>query len=228
MPAGTITALRAQAKDPQRVNVFINDTFAIGVSLNTITKVGLYVGQTLDDDAYARLEHTESSDKALHAALRLLEARPRSIAEIRDRLRRKDFADEAIDAAIARLQALDMLDDAAFARLWVEHRQANQPRGVSALRDELRRKGIDRSLIDTTLSDDTLTDGEDERAMTIARGALRKYASSPNRVTFQRRMGSYLQRRGFSFQTIGPILDTLWNEVQGAAEQEEEETEISE
>jgi len=41
-------------------------------------------------------------------------------------------------------------------------------------------------------------------------------------------MGSYLQRRGFSFQTIGPILDTLWNEVQGAAEEEEEETEISE
>ena len=79
-----------------------------------------------------------------------------------------------------------------------------------------------------SLSDDTLTEGEDERAMTIARGALRKYASSPNRVTFQRRMGSYLQRRGFSFQTIGPILDTLWNEVQGAAEEEEEETEISE
>ncbi len=115
-----------------------------------------------------------------------------------------------------------MLDDAAFARLWVQNRQASNPRGVSALREELRRKGIDRALVETTLSDDALTDSEDERAMMIARGALRKYANSANRAAFQRRMGSYLQRRGFKFETIGPILDTLWGEVQGAAEEETE------
>src|SRR5215212_4561587 len=120
MPAGTITALRAQANNPQRVNIFVNDEFAIGVSLNTISKVGLYVGKQLDDDEFARIELTENGDQALRAALRLLEARPRSIAEMRDRLRRKQFADEAITAAIERLKALDMLDDASFARFWVE------------------------------------------------------------------------------------------------------------
>jgi regulatory protein len=220
MPAGTITALRAQAKDPQRVNVFVDDAFAIGVSLNTVANEGLYVGKALSDEEYARLEHTESSDKARHAALRLLEARPRSITEIRERLRRKDFADEAIEAAIVRLSELGMLDDAAFAHFWVENRQSCRPRGVGALRDELRRKGIDRALVEATLSDEALTDGEDERAMTIARGALRKYAAAPDRATFQRRMGSYLQRRGFGFDTIGPILDTLWTELKGAAEEE--------
>jgi regulatory protein len=220
MPAGTITALRAQAKDAQRVNVFVDDAFALGVSLNTISTEGLYVGKVLSDEEYARLEHTESVSKALQAGLRLLEARPRSTSELRDRLRRKDFAEEAIEAAILRLTNLGMLDDAAFARLWVENRQASRPRGLSALREELRRKGVDRTLVEATLSDDTLTGGEDERAMTIARGALRKYAASPNRVTFQRRMGGYLQRRGFGFDAIGPILDTLWNELKGAAEED--------
>jgi regulatory protein len=84
---------------------------------------------------------------------------------------------------------------------------------VGALRDELRRKGIDRALAETVLSDEALTGGEDQRAMSIARGALHKYASAPDRTAFQRRLGGYLQRRGFGFDTIGPILETLWAEL---------------
>ena len=220
MPAGTITALRAQAKDPQRVNVFINGEFAIGVSLNTISKEELYVGKALSVEEFARVERAESSDKALHAALRFLEARPRSTSEIRERLRRKDFAGETIEAAIERLAALGMIDDAAFARAWVENRQASRPRGVGALRDELRRKGIDRALAEAVLSDEALIGGEDQHALSIARGALHKYANAPDRAAFQRRMGGYLQRRGFGFDTIGPILDTLWNELRGADDRE--------
>jgi regulatory protein len=213
MPAGTITALRAQAKDPQRVNVFVNGEFAIGVSLNTISKEGLYVGKALSAEEFARVERVESSDKALQAALRFLEARPRSTSEVRERLRRKEFADEAIEAAIERLIALDMIDDAAFARAWVENRQASRPRGVSALRDELRRKGIDRALAETVLSDEALIGGAEQHAMSIARGALHRYANAPDRAAFQRRMGGYLQRRGFGFDTIGPILEILWAEL---------------
>jgi regulatory protein len=220
MPAGTITALRAQAKDPQRVNVFVNGEFAIGVSLTTIAKEGLYVGRTLSDEEYARVERAEGSDKAVQVALRLLEARPRSIAEIRDRLRRKEFGDDAIEAAIERLSALDMLNDATFARFWVENRQACRPRGASVLRDELRRKGINRDVVETILSDEELTGDEAGRALTLARAALRKYAGAPNRMTFQRRMGGYLQRRGFGFDVIGPIIETLWAELHESAEQQ--------
>ncbi len=221
MPAGTITALRAQVKDPQRVNVFVNGEFAIGVSLNTLSKEGLYVGKALSAEEFARVERAESSDKALQAALRFLEARPRSTSEIRERLRRKEFADEAIEAAIERLVALGMIDDAAFARAWVENRQASHPRGVGALRDELRRKGIDRALAEAVLSDETLIGGEEQHAMSIARGALHKYANAPDRAAFQRRMGGYLQRRGFSFDTIGPILVTLWTELHDPSNEEE-------
>src|SRR4029453_11570853 len=160
MPAGKITALRAQAKDPQRVNVFVEGKFAIGISLTTITKTGLHVGKQLSADEVARLEQTESGDKAYLAALRFLEARPRSIAEVRAQLGRKDFAPEAIDAAIARLADLELLQHGAFARFWVENRQANRPRGAGALRDELRRKGIDTDTAAQVLSDNSLTGDE--------------------------------------------------------------------
>jgi regulatory protein len=207
MPAGKITALRAQAKDPQRVNVFVDGEFAIGVGLTTLTKTGLHVGKQLSAEEFAKLEQIESGDKAYLAALRFLEARPRSIAEVRVRLGRKDFAPEAIDAAIARLADLELLDDAAFARYWVENRQAYRPRGAGALRDELRRKGIDTDVTAAVLNDGTLTGDEAASALTLARAALHKYAGSHDRNTFTRRMGSYLQRRGYTFDVIRPIVD---------------------
>lgn len=222
MPAGTITALRAQANDPQRVNVFVDGEFALGVSLNTISRERLYIGKPLTAEEYARIETVESVDKAFHAALRFLEARPRSMAEIRDRLKRKQFAPEAIEQAIERLAALDLADDAAFARYWIENRQLYRPRGVSALRDELRRKGIDRAVADTVLSDDTLTGDEGGRAMMLARRALHKYTDAPDRPTFTRRLGGYLQRRGFDFEVIRPILDLLWNEIRESRTENQE------
>jgi regulatory protein len=222
MPAGKITALRAQVKDPQRVNVFVDGEFAIGVSLTTITKVGLHVGKELSAEEFARLEQIESGDKAYLAALRFLEARPRSTTEVRARLGRKDFAPEAIEAAIVRLTELELIDDAAFARYWVENRQANRPRGVGALRSELRRKGIDADVAAEVLSDSSLTGDEAASAWALARGALHKYAGARDHKAFTRRMGSFLQRRGYSFEVIRPIVDQLWAEVAHAADEPED------
>lgn len=220
MPAGTITALRTQANDSQRVNVFVDGAFAIGVSLNTIAKEGLYIGKALSAEDYARVEKAEGVDKALQAALRFLEQRPRSIAEVRERLRRKDLAPDIIEAVVARLKALELVDDGAFARFWVENRQASRPRGASALRDELRRKGVDRAVVDAVL-DDELTGDEATRALALARTVVRKYAGAPDRATFARRIGGYLQRRGFGFDTIRPIVDQLWAELARPSEDAE-------
>jgi regulatory protein len=212
MPAGTITTLQAQPSDPQRVNVFIDGVFALGIGLTTLSRERLYVGLVLSEADYERLMRIELSEKAVRAALRALDARPRSIAEIRERLQRKGFEHDLIEAAITRLADLGLLDDTAFARFWVEGRQNGSPRGPGALRDELRRKGVDSELIDTTLADEELVGDIDAQAERLARAALRKYATATDYASFARRMGGYLQRRGYSFATIRPIIVQLWQE----------------
>jgi SOS response regulatory protein OraA/RecX len=87
----------------------------------------------------------------LEAAARFLEARPRSIAEVRRRLGQAGYRPELIDGAIARLTDLGMLDDEAFARQWVESRDRAHPRGEHALIVELRQKGIEATTIATIL-----------------------------------------------------------------------------
>ena len=87
----------------------------------------------------------------LDAAARFLEVRPRSVDEVRRRLRDAGYRLDLVTAAIERLTDLGMLDDEAFARAWVESRDRARPRGERALRSELRRKGVDNSIVTEVL-----------------------------------------------------------------------------
>lgn len=89
----------------------------------------------------------------LEAAARLLEARPRSIAEVRRRLSRLGYRADLVEGAVTRLQELGLLDDDAFARAWVESRDRAKPRGEHALRRELGLKGVAAAQIDATLAE---------------------------------------------------------------------------
>ena len=58
--------------------------------------------------------------------------------------------------------------------------------------------------------------------MAVARNALRRYADAPDRLSFQRRLGGLLQRRGFSLNLIRPILGTLWEELRAQRSEDAE------
>lgn len=100
-----------------------------------------------------RLGAVDDPATVLEAALRFLEPRQRSIGEVRRRLSRVGYREDLVDGAIARLVELGMLDDAAFARTWIESRDRARPRGERALRFELARKGIDRATADQMIAD---------------------------------------------------------------------------
>jgi regulatory protein len=100
----------------------------------------------------ARRAAIEDPAEVLTAAARFLEARPRSTDEVRHRLREAGYRADLVEAALLRLTELGFLDDAGFARTWVESRDRARPRGVRALRDELRRMGVAAADIEGALA----------------------------------------------------------------------------
>src|ERR1044071_2074682 len=162
MPPGTITALAVQASDQERVNVFIDGQFAIGISIYVMQDEKLRKGQVLSQADWNKLEQAERGSQAWNSALRLLEVRPRSEQELRTRLKQKQFLPEQIDNTIKRLRDLELIDDAQFAQLWVNNRQNLNPRGAQALRQELRAKGIDRQVVDQVIEANVNEDSEHE------------------------------------------------------------------
>lgn len=106
--------------------------------------------------AAARLAHrAEVTDPAavMESAAAFLAVRPRSVSETRRRLRQLGYGAEVVEEVLGRMLELEFLDDASFARAWVESRDRARPRGEMALRRELAQKGVDRALVDEVLSE---------------------------------------------------------------------------
>jgi len=213
--AGRITALETQARDANRVNVFLDGAFACGLHGELAASEGLAVGDELSAERVAALQAMDDVSKATEAALRLLTVRPRSEREVRDRLRRKGYGAAAIDATIAKLEGWRYLDDAEFARAWVANREANQPRGRRLLEQELRQKGVEREVVRDTIEAADLD--EAQTALDLGRAKLRSYASLDPAVA-RRRLGSYLARRGYGYDIVRPTLDRLFGEDEGGDE----------
>jgi regulatory protein len=146
----------------------------------------------------------------LEAATRFLETRSRSVSEVRRRLTSAGYQTDLIEGAIARLGDLGILDDEAFARAWVESRDRARPRGERALRDELRLKGIDRSLVDVVLDErraaESVALGPDRDA---AERLLEKHARALDRIPDPRRRRerayALLARNGFDPETCREV-----------------------
>ncbi len=98
-------------------------------------------------------------DIVMAAAAALLATRSRTAHELRTRLVRLGYPASLVDQTLDRLLALGYLDDEAYARAWIAGRDRSRPRGASALRGEMLRKGLPRDLVEAALSErDDATD----------------------------------------------------------------------
>ncbi|MGH2561379.1 MAG: regulatory protein RecX [Thermomicrobiales bacterium] len=203
---GRITRIAVQERDPNRLNVDLDGAFAFGVSREIAADERLEVGLDLPAGRVAAIVARDQVGKATDRAISLLARRPRSTREIRDRLRQKGFEAPAIDAAVEKLEGWNYVDDAEFARYWVENRETHKPRGRRLLEQELRTKGVDREVIRDAIDDAEL----DERtsALEVGRAKLRSYAGLEP-VVARRRLGSYLARRGYDYGTVRATVDRL-------------------
>ena len=148
------------------------------------------------------------------AAARFLEARSRSVQEVRRRLTHAGYQPELVEGAIERMLELGILDDEAFARAWVESRDRSRPRGERAIRAELRLKGVDGASVDLVLEErrEAVSGlaAEDDSPSVDLRAAERliaKHQRSLDRLADpgQRRQRAYalLARNGFDPETAG-------------------------
>ena len=202
-----VSALKVQSRNPKRVNVYLDGHFAFGLA--KIEAIRLRVGQELDEAAITRLQQADTEEQAYERALKLLSIRPRSEDEIRRKLREHKVADETLEAVLAHLRRAGLVDDAAFANYWVENRSTFRPRSQRMLKAELKRKGVGEAALAQALT--TTNDAEAAYALAAKRVRSAKLAEGPY-PEFRRRLGDYLARRGFDFETIGPIVERLWKE----------------
>jgi regulatory protein len=153
------------------------------------------------------------ADKARQSAYYILGVRDHTVAELREKLTKKEFSPESISHALGEMQRLKLVDDRAFARRWVERSLGGRPAGRRKVALELRRKGIAADLIDETLEEfaDSLGSAE------VAVEALRRQGWRYRRLDGERarrRMFGFLARRGFDMELARRAVDQVWKELE--------------
>ncbi|MGQ9628431.1 MAG: regulatory protein RecX [Anaerolineae bacterium] len=201
-----ITALKIQKGNKRRVNIYLDGEYAFSLSL--LEAVHLKRGQRLSDEEVAALRERDAFQKAYDRALKYLSYRPRSRAEIERYLQEKHIPPPLLEEVLARLEGAGLVDDLAFTRFWVENRKDFNPRGLSFLRYELRRKGISEDVISQALEEVD----EEQSAYALARKrALRM--TKLDQEKFYRKLGDFLTRRGFPYETVSAVVQKVWQEI---------------
>lgn len=209
--AGRITALSAQKKNPNRLNVEVEGEFAFGV--DRLVGAWLQVGQELSDEKIREIVARDTAESAYLSALRFLSYRLRSKQEILDRLLQKGYTTDQIDQVIARLEEERMVDDQRFASSWAESRQVFRPRSKKWIARELQMKGIQPPQIDKALSG---IGSDTQLALSAAQKASRRWKNDTYE-TFRQHCAAFLSRRGFSYESIREVLPIVWAEIRDGA-----------
>jgi regulatory protein len=203
-----ITALKTNKRTDEQMIMFLDGKFALSLDTEVAIKEGLKIGQELSQEQLEVLVKNSSLANCLNAAYRYLSYRPRSEAEMKERLHRRGFEKSQIDIVINKLKEKNLLNDTAFAQFWKENRDTFRPRSKRLTRLELRKKGVADAIIDevTEQSDDF------ESAYHAALSKAQRLPHQEYEV-FYRRLGDYLKRRGFNYSVINQTIKKIWQET---------------
>ena len=203
---GTVTALKVQKRNPQRVNVYLDGEYAFGLA--RITAAWLHIGQELSAEKVAQLQSEDAREVGYQQTLRLLSYRPRASAEVRRNLEKHAMPAEVIEDVLARLQRAGLLNDSRFAQAWVENRRECRPRGRRALAVEMRQRGLDDESIQQALAE------VDEEALADqAASKQSRRLTGLDETAFKHKLSGFLARRGFGYAVIRDTVDRHWNKI---------------
>lgn len=208
-----ITAITAQQKDKNRVNVMVDGKYRFSLDIFQYADLGIKIGKDYTDEELTLLETESQFGKVYARALEYCLMRPHSAREVRDYLYRKTrdtrtktgevkkgVAPEITLRVFDRLVEKGYVDDEKFTRYWVENRNLTKGTSRRKLQAELRTKGVESSIIERYLTESTRNDeGEIEKIITKKR----------NRYPDNQKLMQYLARQGFSYDDIKQALTDL-------------------
>ena len=196
----------------QRLSLHLSDGSALSLTPDIVARFRLATGQSLTCERITTISGEQAREDAMAAALRLIAFRPRSEKEMRQALGRRAVTSGLQDEVITRLRELALLNDTAYAASFVESRDSSSPRSRRLLAQELRLKGVARDLASESVAAIDDTDAAYRAAERRAR------SMSPFKYEdFERRLGSFLLRRGFGFDVVRPVVRRIWMEREDAA-----------
>lgn len=179
---------------PERFTVTFDNGDELKTTLSVLTEFFISSGTELDETRFREFCASSSLSLCKARALRIINARPMSVKEMRTRLIEKGEAEEYAEASALWLSEMGLINDVAYAASLVRH-YALKGYGKSRINQELRRHGIDRELWDDALLN--MPEQDDQLRRFIAA----RLPDPEDRAQVQK-VSNALFRRGYSWDEI--------------------------
>lgn len=148
-----------------------------------------------EGDPRTRGAEVDPHDWARQIVLRQLTAAPRSRSQLETVLRRKDCPDDVAAAVLDRMEEVGLVDDEAYAGMLVRSQRAGRGLARRALRQELRKKGVDDDTAAAALAEVDPHDEEERARELVAKKMRSMHGLEP--VVQTRRLAGMLARKGY-------------------------------
>jgi regulatory protein len=199
-----ITAIKTQQKRANRVSVYLDGRFAFGLNHKVAERFGLKPGMELSQAAIDAVVSGQVQQECLDKAILYLSRRMHSKKELRQKLVRAEFAADVIDKSLAKLEELGYVNDEEFARQKLQQAQRKligQRRAMAELMRSGVKGDVARDAVDQHFRSD---EARDNAQKLIDKNLPRLERLDPD--TAKRRLIGLLQRRGFDYETIMPLV----------------------
>lgn len=196
-----ITKIEPQ-KNPDRVNIYLDGNFAFGLSKEIQIKYSLNKDMEIDQKFVENVLLQEEKLKAKNKALKFLSNRIRSTKEMVNKLKKEGFEDLVIENTLDYLKYYSLIDDYQFAKSFMRDKMKLNKYGPDRIKFELYKKGIPKEIIDEVLSE---YEDEYSIAYDLAIKKMKSYKTNDKKALYGK-LGSFLGRKGFSYDCISKVL----------------------
>ncbi len=205
-----VSKIEYQKKDPNRVNLYIDEQFFCGISLDTLASENLYEGLEIDDTVLDRILEKDLKARFLTRVTDYLSHSPKTEFQVKRYLKELKFKKKSIwfkedanidweklnNGIIKKLKEYKYIDDQEYARSFVSSRLRNKPRGKSVLISELISKGVSKDIAELVCNECI-----DDELDILKKAFEKKYRGKSFSIKDQKMIG-YLLRKGFSWDLI--------------------------
>ena len=203
----TVTKIEAYGGKSKFSKIFADGEYLISLPPELIERFKIEVGAQIDEQEIKNLSEAALIRRARERLLYSLDRRLHSEKELREKLR-QNYPPHIIDAAIAELSRLGLVDDEAFARAFAEQRLHINKKGPYAIVSELILKGVDKMLARRVV-DELTSDCDDE--YTAALSVAEKYKKDLDTPKGKQRLYAALARRGFGYSVVKKVMQEVCN-----------------
>lgn len=214
-----ITAITRKRQNPLLATVFVNGKAEATLAGDSVSRLGLAVGQRWDDATRDKVQHAAVYEKAHRAALTRLSQRPYTTHKLTGKLRQLKYEDDVVARVIERLTETGLLDDRAYGEALIRTTVARKPAGSRLLRAKLLQHGLSLALADRLVEEaKPQADQAVDQAASLARQKLKTMAPRLDAFARKRRLWGALARRGFDSDTIQSALQRVMSDSEEAGD----------